>query len=253
MKKTLLTLIIALSLSMSKSQTAVDFTTTDCASASHTLFTELDAGKVIVLCWVMPCGACIGSASTDATTVQGYANPNVVFYLVDDTGGSCSTLSSWASTNGITTNAIFSNAGNVIKMTDYGSTGMPKTIVLGGTSHSVFYNVNGTVTSGGLTTAINNALATGITENTTSPLQVAAFPNPSSTKTKITYSLINSSEVTIDVLNLLGEKVNSVSLGKQAAGKQEFDLNTEVLTTGSYLVKINTGELTETIKLTVAR
>lgn len=34
--------------------TATDFTVNDCGGTSHNLFTELDAGKVIVLCWPMP-------------------------------------------------------------------------------------------------------------------------------------------------------------------------------------------------------
>src|SRR5262245_29254661 len=156
MKKILLTSFAALAANFSFALFATDFTATDCNSVSHNLFTELAAGKVVVITWVMPCGACIGSASTAATTVQSMGNPNVVFYLVDDAGNtSCTTLNSWASTNSITYTASFSNTGNLIKMTDYGTSGMPKTVVIG-PSHYVSYNVNGTISQGALTTAINN-------------------------------------------------------------------------------------------------
>ncbi|HEY4800620.1 MAG TPA: hypothetical protein VII99_16190, partial [Bacteroidia bacterium] len=137
MKKYLLSFsLILASRFLSFGQTAVDFTVNDCAGNSHHLFSELDAGNVIVITWVMPCSACIPIASTAATTVQGYASSNpgrVKFYLSDDYADTpCPTLTSWASTNSIATNASFSDA--TISMADYGGTGgsMQKTVVLGG-------------------------------------------------------------------------------------------------------------------------
>src|ERR1043166_358895 len=115
--KKIFTLLFSGASLLSMAQTATNFTANDCASTNHMLFTELDAGKVIVICWVMPCGNCITSASTDETTVQSFASSNpgrVKFYIVDDSGNSsCSTLTSWESTNGITADATFSNSGNV--------------------------------------------------------------------------------------------------------------------------------------------
>ncbi len=253
MKKLILTTLAGLSLTFGFATNAVDFTATDCASNSHNLFTELNAGKVVVICWVMPCGACISSASTDANTVVGLSNPNVVFYLVDDAGNtSCSTLNSWASTNSITYNASFNNTGNLIKMTDYGSSGMPKTVVIG-PDHVVYYNVNGAVSQTALQNAINTALATGINEPKRMSMSLNVFPNPVSTTTKVTYTLKNSSDVTLKVMNALGQEVSTVSLGNQSAGKQEYQLNIENLSAGIYFVKLNAGEATETIKLTVTK
>ena len=258
MKKSLLTSITCLCFAFAQAQTAVNFTATDCASTSHNLFAELDAGKVVVITWPMPCGACISAASTAENTVTNMANPNVVFYLVDDVGNTtCATLNSWASTNSIAPTASFSNAGNIIKMTDYGTSGMPKTVVLGGgTCHGVFFNVNGNISASALTTAINNALApcsTGMTEQSNSPMGLSAFPNPAATSTIINYSLAISADVTIEVTNLLGETVRVVSLGKQSSGKQLYEMNLETLSVGSYFIKLNAGEMSETMKVTVTR
>ena len=174
--------------------TATDFTANDCSGNSHTLFTELDAGKVIVLTWVMPCITCIPVASTAATTVQGYASSNpgrVKFYLVDDyADDACSVLTDWASTNSISPNAVFSDA--KIKTSDYGGFGgeMQKTIVLGGTNHTVFYNLNGAITTAPLQTAINNALAaSGIVNNNDVILGLSLYPSPASVASKLTYTL----------------------------------------------------------------
>ena len=257
MKKTLLTALVGLIVQFGFSQTtATDFTVNDCATASHTLFTELDAGKVIVMTWVMPCGACISVAGTVSSTVQGYSSSNpgrVKFYLVDDYANTtCSTLNSWASTNSIATDASFSNA--AINMNDYGQTGMQMTVVLGGANHTVFFNQTGAVTAGALQTAINNALAaTGISENSNAIMSMNLFPNPSVNDAKISYTLKSSANVSIEVLNILGEKINSISLGTQAAGKQEYQINVESLTEGIYFIKLNAGEVVETSKLTVTK
>ncbi len=259
MKKVLLTALIGLALTFGFAQTAVNFTATDCASTSHTLFTELDAGKVVVICWPMPCGACITGAKNCANAVQSFATSNpgqVKFYLVDDAGNtSCSTLSSWASTNSIVADAKFGNAGNTIKMTDYGTSGMPKLVVLGGPSHTVYYNVNGAGSVSAIQSAINNALSamTGIAEANKNISAVSVFPNPATTNAKINYTLTTSVDVTIEVVNLLGEKVSFVSLGKQSVGKQEYEINLEALSAGSYFIKLNTGETSETVKVTVTR
>ena len=248
MKKTLLTAFAGLTLTFSFALNATDFTANDCASVSHNLFTELAAGKVVVITWVMPCSACIASASTAANTVIGMGNPNVVFYLVDDYANTnCSSLNSWASTNSIVANATFSNA--TIDMTDYGATGMPKTIVIG-TSGFVTYNVNGTISQTALQAAINNGL-TGVKENNTVNFALNVFPNPAVKSTKITYTLVTTTEVTIDVMNVLGEKVSTVSFGKLSAGKQEYEINLESFSVGSYLIKLTAGEANESVKITV--
>ncbi|HRD39909.1 MAG TPA: hypothetical protein PLC65_14870, partial [Bacteroidia bacterium] len=64
-----------------------------------------------------------------------------LFYLVDDYANtSCPTLTSWALTNGMPNAIVFSNS--AIDMYDYGSTGMPKIVVIGGANHQVFDNQN---------------------------------------------------------------------------------------------------------------
>ena len=262
MKKTLLSsAVFLLSGMMAIGQsTATNFTVSDCGGTSHTLFTELNAGKVIVMTWVMPCGACIAGASASSSKVQTYSssNPGVVkFYLVDDAGdNSCSTLNSWASTNSIATDAVFSNSGTPINMSNYGTSGMPKTVVIGGPNHTVFLNKNGTPTASALQTAINSAIAagtTGVFESNSVNTELKLFPNPAVNTAKVNYTLAETTVVSIDVINVLGQNVMAVSLGKQSAGIQEYQTNLESLNSGIYFVKLNAGAASETIKLTVSR
>ena len=256
MKKTLLTAFMGLALTFGFAQsTATNFTCNDCASVSHTLFTELDAGKVIVLVWAMPCGACIGPSQSAYNTAQSFSSSHpgrVLFYLADDYANtSCSTLNSWASTNSMPNSTKFSNA--AIDMADYGSTGMPKVVILGGTSHTVFYNANNTFSASAMSTAITNALnaGTGITE----PVNVSSvnvFPNPANGVASISYSLESSSEVEIELFNLVGEKAKSIFSGNQSAGEHTLGVDCSKLSNGIYFVKIGTGKLEKTIMLSVA-
>ncbi len=255
MKKIILFTFAVITTSMGFGQTAVDFTTTDCASKSHHLFSELDAGKVIVLCWVMPCTSCVTAASTAASVVKSKANPNVVFYLSDDAGDTnCKTLTDWATKNKITTSAVFENVGEIIKMTDYGDPGMPKTVVLGRKDHYVFYNQNGTASSSAISAAIDKAIATmGISETAKVNMGLSVFPNPVSATTNVNYTLKNNAVVTIEIMDAIGKEVTTIALGNQSAGKQQYQLNLGSLPAGIYLVKLNAGETNETIRLTVTK
>ena len=247
MKSLLAIVSLSLTISTSSAQTATNFTCNDCSGVSHDLFTELDAGNVIVLCWVMPCGACSGPATTAYNTVQSFqaANPNKVkLFLADDYGNStCTYLNSWANGLGIAQNSWsyrFSNS--AINMTDYGSTGMPKIVVLGGVNHSVFYNVNNTVSQTALQNAINTALAsTGISEQEDA-IALTVSPNPVSENAKITFTLTRSAEITITLYDLQGKAVKELSKGLRNAGKNEITFSTEAFASGMYLLKFSDGK-----------
>jgi hypothetical protein len=255
MKKAFLILFTAFA-SFANAQTATNFTVDDCNNVNHDLFTELDAGKVVVLCWVMPCGSCIATAATDANIAQSYAGTypgRVKFYLTDDSGNTpCSSLTSWASTNGIVPDASFSNG--AISMYDYGGPGMPKTVVLGGTSHQVFYMIDGAVDNHDLQVAINSALAaTGVNENNSPVSGVSLFPNPvKNSPVTLSYSLSENNAVTISVFNVFGEKVKSFSEGNEAAGKHEVNLDLSALSNGIYFIRTEAGESSSVLKFIVA-
>jgi hypothetical protein len=144
-----------------QSQTATNFIVNDCSGVSCNLFANLDSGKVVVLTWVMPCAACISGAKAANSSVKSYSVSHagkVLHFVADDSGNTtCATLSGWLTTNAITPNLKFSNA--AINMADYGTAGMPKTVVLGGTMHAVYFNENNTLDVQALKDAIDTALA----------------------------------------------------------------------------------------------
>lgn len=256
MKKQLLIIILSAASLFSVAQTAVNFNCNDCSSVNHDLFAELDAGKVIVLCWVMPCGACTGPALTTNNVVGSYvaSNPNTVYmYLCDDYANtSCSSINSWKNTNNLTNAITFSNSS--INMLDYGSTGMPKIVVVGGPNHTVFYNVNNTVNATNLQNAINAALlATGVNEpgSVTSSLNV--FPNPSASAAEIKFSLEKATKVDIELFNLEGQKVQNIFSGKLSAGENKHTISLSKQAAGMYLLKLTENDKSRYINLVVSK
>lgn len=255
--RTILTLLLLIpAFYSSNAQTATNFNCNDCSGVNHDLFSELDSGKVIVLVWVMPCGACAGPATTAYNTVQNYqaGNPNKVFlYLVDDYANtSCSNLNTWANGLGIMQSPWsfrFSDAS--IDMMDYGSTGMPKTVVVGGSGRSVLYNVNNTISQTSLQNAINSALSsTGIPE-AIEGMRINVFPNPASDRVTMQFSLAQSGDINILLYDLQGKLIGELFSGYRNAGSNAFSFDTKEYPDGNYVLKISNGSSVSTQHLNI--
>jgi len=258
MKKLILSLSILCGSFFAGAQTATNFTVNDCSTNSHTLFTELDAGKIIVMAWVMPCSSCIGGAQAAYNAANSYSvsNPNkVFFYLADDVANtSCATLSNWATTNNVITGStLFSNA--AINMNDYGTAGMPKIVVLAGVgTHSVYYNQNSGFSVGNIQTAINQALAdmaTGIQETTLNYFGAKLSPNPAGNKFTLSYNSKYASNLSVEIYNMLGQKNMDVQV-QSAPGENQSVINTSELKSGVYFLKLNDGKNSELVKFIIS-
>ena len=236
---------------------AIDFTANDCNGTSHNLFTELDAGKVVVIAWVMPCTSCITDPLAANTIVQGYATSNpgqVLFYLADDFANtSCVGLTAWANNYAMTGVTTFSDA--ALDMTDYGTIGMPKIVVLGGTNHNVYYNENSS--SFGIKTAIDQALANapvGVDEKLNTNVVLKTFPNPAKRVLNVNYILTETSVVSMDIINIIGSNtmhITNQQLNK--AGTQNTQIDISSLSNGVYFLKINTTKEETTVKFVVSQ
>lgn len=255
MKNILLIISVLLITSTGFAQTATNFTCNDCAGSSHDLFTELNSGKVIVICWVMPCTSCISPSKTTYDIVQGYASshPNKVFmYICDDFGTTpCSTISSWATQYAMPNTTKFSNP--AIAMSDYGDDGMPKIVVIGGSSHSVYYTVENTVNTTSLQNAINSAIAaTGISNEFSVFSSINVFPNPAKNNTVLTLNADKPAMISVAIYNMLGQKISTVFSGIAPQGESNFEIKTNEYPSGIYFVKIDDAKKNKMIKLIVS-
>ncbi|MEI8279166.1 MAG: T9SS type A sorting domain-containing protein [Bacteroidota bacterium] len=236
-------------------QTAVDFTANDCSGTSHHLFAELDAGKVIVVSFVEPCGSCIGPSLAAQSVVQGYAGSNpgrVLFYISDDIANTtCATLSSWASTNSMGGVPTFSDVS--FRESDYGTISMPKIAVLAGTNHHVYFTQDNGLNTANLQTAINTAIAAlSIVNMNPSSMEMTAYPNPAVKKLSLKYSLSETSDLTIEVYNCFGSKVYYEAKGAQLTGDHNLELDIDGnFNNGIYFLKLIAGISTATLRFIV--
>ncbi len=258
MKQTFFILTIFLASFGVYSQTAVNFTCNDCAGVNHDLFTELDAGDVDVLCWVMPCSSCIPATLTTYNVVQSFALSypgRVHIYIVDDYANtSCTSLSSWCNTNGFTNSTKFSNAS--IKISDYGTYGMPKIVVTGNYTHHVYYNANNNVNATTLSAAITTALqdfSVGIAEPLSAePGAVKSFPNPVTNQVSLTFSLEKAGKVSVSVVNYLAQPALKTEKYEFNPGEQTITVNTSEFENGIYFVRLLTESGIKSTKFVVS-
>ena len=82
-------------------------------------------------------------------------------------------------------------------------------------------------------------------------LQAGLYPNPSNEKAFVNYNLVQAENVNVAVTDISGKVVDQFNLGRQIAGSQMFEINTNGFANGLYNVKITAGTNTANIKLSV--
>jgi hypothetical protein len=243
---------------LSGQTTATNFTCNDCAGNPHDLFSELNAQKVIVLSWVMPCGSCTAPTVNAYNVVQSFqsTHPGRVFmYIADDYANTtCASLNNWANSNELTNLTRFSNS--AINMSNYGTSGMPKIVVLGGGySHTVYFNQNDAASgdTAAIRAAINNALAAanGIYDSKNLSINVSVFPNPAKENSILSVTLNQNTIINVSLINLLGEEVKLIASGLYPAGETQIQMNTSGLSSGVYFVRVKSGNEIVTRKLII--
>ncbi|MDP1725285.1 MAG: T9SS type A sorting domain-containing protein [Bacteroidota bacterium] len=233
--------------------TAADFTANDCASVSHNLYSELNAGKVIVVSMVHPCGSCVSPSVSANNVVKNYASTNpgkVLFYLIDG-NNSCSSLNTWASPYGMGSVVQFSSS--TVKNESYYSPGMPTIMVFSGANHAIKFRQNNGLNATNLTNAINAALISSAIEEKNADFRLSVYPNPAVDKFSVTFVLNQKTEINFEIYNILGAKIKSLEPERFSAGNHETLINIETLSNGVYFLKLNAGEYSQLIRFNIAR
>jgi len=122
-------------------ETAMDFTQEECNGNSHHLFAELDAGKVVILDFVMlNCAPCIVGTNALEGIVGPYENSHpgrVHIYSYGFLNSyTCEQMTAWKENNGYD-HPVFNNGEEQVDY--YGGMGMPTMVVVGTNEHKVFF------------------------------------------------------------------------------------------------------------------
>ncbi len=88
----------------------------------------------------------------------------------------------------------------------------------------------------------SNYSATGVVEKQKVPAEYSLsqnYPNPFNPSTKINFTLGEAGKVSLEVYNILGEKVSTLINGDISAGQHEVNFNAANLASGIYIYRIN--------------
>ena len=215
------TLILALILTCSHinaQTTAVNFNMSDCSGKMHNLFSELDAGKVVIIeFFMLSCSACVDAG--DAldpmfTRLKATCSNNINYYQFGFTNSyNCSQISNWVSSHNYTSVPIDSGA---YQVGYYGGMGMPTIAVVAGKSHKVLYLCNGNTASFDVkdTTAISDSIRTffnckptAIKNPTQNISSISILPSPASANLSLSFNSNNEGILQFSIVNLTGQKI----------------------------------------------
>jgi len=77
------------------------------------------------------------------------------------------------------------------------------------------------------------------------------YPNPANGLTTIAFTLLHGTRVTLEVFNLLGEKITTLASSMMDEGDHFVNWNTSHLPSGKYFYRLATGSVTVTKQMTV--
>ena len=77
------------------------------------------------------------------------------------------------------------------------------------------------------------------------------YPNPASDLTIVKVNIRKNTDLTIEVVNMLGQKVMTVDAGAVKPGMNQVELNVSNLTPGVYFYTVRAGDAKVTKKMIV--
>ncbi|MDQ3047760.1 MAG: PKD domain-containing protein [Bacteroidota bacterium] len=82
---------------------------------------------------------------------------------------------------------------------------------------------------------------TGVQENTLHNMMLNAYPNPVNERLIIDYNLTEASQVTIELMDLIGNSIYSEN-SSQIKGKHTIKISTDLISKGAYMIRISSSE-----------
>lgn len=79
------------------------------------------------------------------------------------------------------------------------------------------------------------------------------YPNPFNANTRIVYKIPQQSHVRLDIFDLLGRRVATLTNEMQSAGRYEVTFDAGTLSSGVYLYRLQAGDATQTRKMTLVK
>ncbi len=239
-------------------QTVNDFTLTDVHGVTHNLSQITASGKWVVIDFFFTsCPPCQATVPYFSELHEKYGcNEGDLFCISIDTGDSDSDVLGFEST--YATQGGFSPApavsgieggGNAI-ISEYGITAFPTYCLIDSDMKLAVVDIYPIPNVGAFETAFAGAgfspqeMSCGSLslEDVELALNEAVlFPNPSTTATTLSVLLESAMDVEVVVIDMLGSQVSATSF-EGTAGANKFDIGTDDLAAGQYIVSVSLGD-----------
>jgi len=83
--------------------------------------------------------------------------------------------------------------------------------------------------------------------------EVKLYPNPASDNATLSYTLTGQSEIRMELVNMLGERVINQYVGNQSAGTYTHQLDLSNVASGLYLMNLSIDGVNSTMRITVSK
>lgn len=251
-------------------QTVADFTVTDVHGATHTLSDITNSGKWVVIDFFFAnCGPCQGTVPFFSELHEKYGcNEGDIFCISissqDDDAATLAFENTYATQGGFAPAPAVSTVegGGAAVVSAFGPSAYPTYCLVGADmklkSADIWpvgsvADLENAITGAGLTPTEMSCGSLAVEEAELALNEAVLFPNPSTTATTLSVSLESAMDVNIVVLDMLGSQVSASSFDG-AAGTNKFDIATDELAAGQYIVSVSLGEnATRQLNLSVVK
>lgn len=244
-----------------QAQTPPDFTVTDSDGNTLSLHSTLASGKTIMLDFFFTtCPPCIANVDNIEHIYEQFGSGNGTFDIwgINDRNSNAE-INAYKSQYGVTNPCVSGTegGGNAVVnsyASNYNFTGFPTYAVICA-DQSITWDIWPISTDA---PEIKQSLETdcglqaaGI-EDVIKVEFNAIYPNPAKEYATVSYQLIDRAKVSLEVYNMLGSLIKTVTPGQLFSGQKQTQLNVSDLENGQYFVKLVVNDETaDVMKLTV--
>lgn len=227
------------------SQTALDWTKTDCASINHTLYSYLDTEEVVIMEFSMGCSSCTDAATYLLRTKDKYAvsNPGKVnvFYMDYWPGNDCA-VEIAPVTSAYAFDGVFEHC--LTEKNYYftsTSSPMPGIVVAAGSFHQIIYQNNSFADDDTLLIeqAITAFFATASVEENSLNSSVIISPNPSSGEFTVDFKNPVTQSIKISLFNVNGQLISELLNQNTQTGNTKIKMDLSRYPKGMYYINIS--------------
>lgn len=235
--------------------TVNDFTVTDIDGNSHTLSDYTSAGKWVVLdFFFVDCPPCQATVQyfNELHEKYGCNEGDLVCISINTGQDDDSYVASFEATHGGAFShspAVSGDGGSAVVNTDFNPTAYPTYCLIGADMKMKNTDIwpigsvadfESAITAAGHNPTEMTCASNSIEENSLLN-DVSVFPNPAATSATVYVSLDASTDVTVEVFNLVGALV-STDVYTGVSGENNLIVNTSALENGQYILNISLGD-----------